>query len=147
MNPLRLILVLCVLGLVVSGYLTYLHFRPEKLDTSFCNISDYLSCSTVNKSSYAWFLGVPVSFIGMFGFLLMGGLALSRFQYNRVGIFFLSLFGLGFMVYLTAAEVFIIGAVCVLCVVVALIVFDIFFLSWKHFGKESVEFVREIRVE
>ena len=57
--------VLCVLGIVFSSYLLYLHYTPEELDSSFCNISNFLSCSTVNTSSYATFLGIPVALIGL----------------------------------------------------------------------------------
>lgn len=144
---LRTILALSIIGIVLSGYLTYLHFVPEKFDTSFCNINDFFSCSTVNKSSYATFLGVPVAVIGMLGFVLLGWLSLGRSAYHRVGIFYLSLVGLGFMLYLTGAELFVIRAVCILCVGTAIIIATIFTISALAFGKEGVQFVKEIKFE
>ncbi len=147
MNPLRIIRVLCIIGVIISGYLLYLHFVPEKLDTSFCNISEYFSCSTVNKSSYALLFGVPVALIGVIGFLLMGWLSFGRWTYHKPALVFVSLGALGFMLYLLAAEVFVIRAVCIFCIAVLIIVLAIVGISGAYFGKETVQFLREIRVE
>ena len=143
----QIILVLSVIGMLLSGYLTYVHYVPEQLDSSFCNISDFLSCSTVNKSSYATLLGVPVALIGVIGFVLLGFLALGRVKYHEPALFYSSLFGLGFMVYLTSAELLVIKAVCILCVGAALIIAVIFSISALMFGQESIQFVKEIEFE
>jgi len=147
MKALKFILVLSILGFLLSGYMTSLHFKPEKLDSSFCNIDDYFSCSTVNKSSYSTFLGIPVAIMGMIGFALLGFLSLGKIKYHKVGIFYSSLLGVGFMAYLTGAEIFFIKAVCVLCVIAALIISLVFLAAAISFGKESVRFVKEIEFE
>ncbi len=141
------ILMLCVLGIILSSYLTYLHYVPEELDASFCNISDYLSCATVNKSRFATLFGIPVALLGIIGFVIMGVLAINKRYPSGTALFFLSLSSLIFMLYLTGAEIFIIGAVCVLCVMVAAITLFIFLLSWENYGRQAMDFLRSIRIE
>ncbi len=147
MNAPKVILVLVIIGFVLSGYLTYLHFSPEKFDSSFCNLSHFLSCSTVNKSSYATFLGIPVALLGMGWFFLLAILAFEHIPHHRVALFYASIIGVGFMVYLTAAEIFIIRAICVICVVIAVISLIIFIITLSSFREESIKFVREIQFE
>ena len=143
----RVISVLCVLGIIVSFYLLYLHYVPEELDASFCNISDFLSCSTVNKSSYATLFGVPVALIGVLGLLFLVYLSISRLHYAGVALFYSSGGALLFMLYLTFAELFIINAVCVLCIAVLVVIIAIFSVALYSYGRESVRFVRELRIE
>ena len=139
--------VLCVLGIVFSSYLLYLHYTPEELDSSFCNISNFLSCSTVNTSSYATFLGIPVALIGVLGFIWMLYLSFGRFVDAGVALFYSSLLALLFMLYLTFAELFIIGAVCIVCVSVLVLIMWIFWIAARRFGHESVLFVKELKIE
>ncbi|HLD33356.1 MAG TPA: vitamin K epoxide reductase family protein [Candidatus Nanoarchaeia archaeon] len=147
MRTSKVIVGLCIAGFLISLYLTYLHYAPEELDASFCNISDFLSCSTVNKSSYATLFGIPVALIGIIGFVLLGFLSLARLMYARVALFYSSLGALLFMLYLTFVELFIINAVCVLCIAVLLIMAAIFSVSCYSYGRESVRFVREMKFE
>ena len=114
----RIILVSSVIGILLSGYLTYVHYAPEQLDDSFCNFSDFVSCSTVNSSSYATFFGMPVALIGVFGFLLLGVLSLGKVKYHRVLLFYFSLGALLFMLYLLIIELFVLKAICLYCVFV-----------------------------
>ncbi|HLC19636.1 MAG TPA: vitamin K epoxide reductase family protein [Candidatus Nanoarchaeia archaeon] len=138
---------LSIIGILISVYLTYLHYVPEKLNTSFCNLSNYLSCSTVNKSSYAVFLGIPVAIIGIFGFLLILYYSMSKRQYAPVVLFYSSALGLLFMLYLLVAELFIIKALCIFCIAVLLVILAIFLIVAKAHGKESLQLLREIRFE
>jgi len=139
--------ILSIIGIAISAYLTYLHYVPEKLNASFCNISDYLSCSTVNTSSYATFLGIPVAIIGMLGFLLLFLLSFEKIPHAQVALFYSSAIGLVFMLYLFVAELFIIKAICIFCIVVLLMIIAIFVLTAKSAGKESIAFLKSIRFE
>ncbi|MBS3138171.1 vitamin K epoxide reductase family protein [Candidatus Woesearchaeota archaeon] len=138
---------LSIIGILISVYLTYLHYVPEKLDASFCNISNYLSCSTVNQSSYALLFGIPVALIGIFGFILILYLSKSKSQYTNVALFYSSALGLLFMLYLLIAELFVIKALCILCTVVLLVILAIFLITVKAHGKESLQFLKDIRFE
>lgn len=143
----RIIFVFSVIGILLSGYLTYVHYAPEQLDDSFCNFSDFVSCSTVNSSSYATFFGMPVALIGVFGFLLLGVLSLGKVKYHRVLLFYFSLGALLFMLYLLIIELFVLKAICLYCVFTLIDILLIFLVSAVYFGRESVTFVSEIKLE
>ena len=147
MNTTKTISILSIIGILISAYLTYLHYVPEKLSASFCNLSNYLSCATVNQSSYAVFLGIPVALIGVAGFLLLLYLSFSSFRYANIILFYSSAIGTIFMLYLLIAELFIIKALCIFCIAVLLIIGAIFLIALKAYGKESLQFVKEVRFE
>src|SRR3989344_7214467 len=138
---------LSILGILVSLYLAYLKYNPTELDSSFCNITEYLSCSTVNTSSYSTFLGIPVAIIGAIGFLLLFLLSFEKIPHAQVALFYSSAIGLVFMLYLFVAELFIIKAICIFCIVVLLMIIAIFVLTAKSAGKESIAFLKSIRFE
>jgi len=140
-------LLFSVIGLGFSSYLVYLHYTPVDLQASFCNLTDYFSCATVNSSTYAYFLGIPVAIIGVAGFLVNILLLLFRPKYHEVLVFCSYLFALLFMSYLTITELFFIRAVCVLCVSTAVIVLLLFFLSFSLFKEDVFTFLKEIKLE
>jgi uncharacterized membrane protein len=83
----------------------------------------------VNNSLYSQFYGVPVSVIGLAGYLLLLGLALvALWTYDRTQRqvlllnLLLSLGGVGFSVYLTYLEIYVIEALCAWCVASAIII-------------------------
>jgi len=143
----KIMIILLILGIIISIYLTYLHYVPEKLNSSFCNPTDYLSCSTVNKSSYSTLFGIPVALIGIIGMLTILGLLLIRPKNYGLYIFVLITGALLFMIYLTSAELFIIKAICIFCITVALIVLTLFIISIKEYGNKFIKFIKEIQIE
>ena len=65
----KLINILLVIAMVISLYLVYLHYAPE--GSSFCDISEGLSCDAVNKSEWSELFGIPVSILGYLTFLAL----------------------------------------------------------------------------
>ena len=127
---------LCLVGIGISGYLTWTHFT----DTPIICTADQ-SCDTVNRSAYAYFppnWGVPVAVLGLLGYLLIAGLGLARWRLpDRVGavqargrldlaLFITTLGGVIFSAYLTAMELWVIHAICWWCVASALTVTCLF---------------------
>jgi len=95
------------------AYLTYIHFAQAK---SFCDLSETVSCDVVTTSLYSEIFGLPVSILGLGYF----GLTLILTLFNKSKgvfqvIFFLTLFVLIPSYYLTALEIFVIKAYCILC--------------------------------
>ena len=119
----------------------YLTLDPTRLEGASCNISDYLSCSNANNSSYAKLLGIPVTILGILGFIFLIILSLEKIKYSNHLMFYLSLISLLFMLYLTFAELFVINAVCVICISIAITTLIIFILSLKKYGKESIKLI------
>lgn len=123
--------VLSLVGLFVALYLA-LH-RIGVIGSLACGVDG--GCSTVQTSSYATFLGVPVPFIGVLGYLVLfvaSLAAVSRAPDDRrtsALLLVLAAGAFGFSVYLTALEAFVIHAWCRWCVVSAIIATLIFLFS------------------
>jgi uncharacterized membrane protein len=121
---LRAPVVLSLLGIFVSGYLSV-----KRLTGGSLVCSRWAQCDTVNNSVYAKISGIPVSFIGLAGYLVILGLAVAALQtwgptHRRllaVG-FVLALGGVGFSAYLTYIELFVIDAICSWCVASAILI-------------------------
>ncbi len=111
-------------GIYVSGYLVIKRFTGGSL---VC--SRWAQCDVVNNSIYSMIYGVPVSLIGLAGYLLLMVLALvavwapARTQRPLLVLsFVLALGGVGVSVYLTYLEIYVIEALCVWCVASAAII-------------------------
>ena len=149
-RPARLDLVfvaLTVLGIGISGYLSWAHLTYTPI---LCTAD--LSCDTVNRSAYAYFpptWGIPVSYLGLVAYLALFGLGLWRLRAARqvatggalsgaggdlvsrldLALFIGTLLGLIFSAYLTAMELFVINAICWWCVGSATIITVLFAIS------------------
>jgi uncharacterized membrane protein len=115
---------LCGLGIVVSGYLAYKRMAGGSLACT-----RWAECDVVNNSLYSKFLGIPVSFIGLVAYLVLLALAVAALRTDgRVQrqilllSLLLSLGGVGFSVYLTYVEIYVIEALCSWCVASAIII-------------------------
>ncbi|MCP4599754.1 MAG: thioredoxin domain-containing protein [Proteobacteria bacterium] len=71
-------LVLCIVGLGVAIELTKIHyFSHTKPDySSVCAISENINCETVAQSPFSVFIRAPVSVWGIFGYTLIGFMAI-----------------------------------------------------------------------
>ncbi len=109
-----------VAGILVAGYLTYVELT---LVEATCGVVG--NCNAVQQSSYARILGVPVGIIGILGYVAILFLwTMKRFKNERRidGVLFIvALLGVGFSIYLTILEPFVIGASCLWCLTSAVI--------------------------
>lgn len=64
---------LVFLGIVDTIYLGYSHYKnyTDTTYNSFCAISNAINCDTVSQSAWSVFLGIPISYWGFFGYLLV----------------------------------------------------------------------------
>lgn len=128
MKPLiiKIITILSALGMIVTGYLVYQHYKP--VDTSFCNFSDYVNCDIVNKSEYSEILGTPVSMLGFIAYAYLFVFAISVLKKASwtesllIPTLIFAIVGLAFSGYLTYIEFFVLYAVCVFCLAQQLII-------------------------
>jgi uncharacterized membrane protein len=109
------IAVLAVLGITLSSVSLYHHFGSSK--TNFCDFGQTFNCDVVNRSIYSSVFGIPVALIGILGYAAL--LALATFYRNKAEtpaiLMISSTLGLGFAIYLTYIEHFVLGAWCILC--------------------------------
>ncbi len=127
-NRLRKLAIICLsfAGLVISSYLTFAHYSSSSVN--FCATGS--GCDTVTLSSYSSILGLPVSFMGVFGYLFF--IILLTVQISKkvkwTLLFLISIAAFAFSLYLTYLEFFVINAVCSFCVISALIITSILIL-------------------
>jgi uncharacterized membrane protein len=127
-----LIPILCVIGLGVAGYLSYIEIT---LSQAICGpVGD---CNAVQLSPYARLWGVlPVGVLGMGGYFAIiiawwaghkrrGWLS----SYAPIALFGMAFFGIVFSAYLTYLEPFVIKAVCIWCITSATIMTLLLLLS------------------
>lgn len=133
-NILKAIIVLSIIGMAVSGYLLNLHYT--KLDSP-CDFNGTLQCSLVNRSIYSELFGIPVALLGLIGYFVIGFSSLLIIK-NKLTekikpeyIFWFSLIALGVSLYLTYAELFILKAVCLFCVISQIDIIAISILAYK----------------
>ena len=102
--------IIALAGLVVAGYLTWVHFDDAAL---VCVAGG--GCETVQKSEYAEIAGIPVAALGVVAYGIVLGLVAWDTPGARLGAAMLALVGLMFSAYLLALQLFVIDAVCVWC--------------------------------
>ena len=109
------IALLSLAGLLVAGYLTYVHYAEIE---PVCGGD---GCERVQASEYAELAGVPVALLGLVGYAAIALSLLARGELGRTATAALALIGLGFSLYLTYVELVVIEAVCIWCVISALL--------------------------
>jgi uncharacterized membrane protein len=103
------LLALCLAGASVAGYLLSARWGSTEL---LCSTG---GCETVQRSSYAELLGVPVALAGLAGYLLIGATAFAAGPLTRALGAALALGGLLFSGYLLVIQLAVIDAVCDWC--------------------------------
>jgi len=128
-----MILPLLIAGIAVAGYLFYVESSGTE---AVCGpVGD---CNTVQNSSYAVFLGIPIGTMGIVGYIaILIAWGITRIfsdrisDYGLMAIFAMALFGTLFSIYLTFLEPFVIGATCAWCLASAVLMTAILALSAK----------------
>ncbi len=119
-----IILLLCLAGIGISGYLSYTRIFDQPIA---CTTGS--GCETVNNSQYAYFLKIPVSFLGFGMYIFLAGLVVSRWITSRRNteaslewrsrldwIFFIvGVLGVVFFGYLVGMSLLVIQATCIWC--------------------------------
>jgi len=130
---------LALAGIFIGLYLTL--YKLGIIGELTCSVG---SCETVNTSKWAVFLGFPVAAWGVFFYVAVFVLALvgtsDRLAEARAISVLLSLWstvGLLFSAWLTYLELAVIQAICIWCVVSAILVTIIFALSVLDLREKS----------
>lgn len=130
---------LALAGIFIGIYLTL--FKLGIIGELSCSVG---SCETVNTSRWAVFLGFPVAAWGVFFYLDVFALALvgtlARFENTPLVSWLLvvwSTVGLLFSGWLTYLELAVIEAICIWCVISAVLVTAIFLLSLADLREKS----------
>ena len=118
MTARRILLAIAALslaGMLVSSVSLYHHYGRDQ--SSYCDFGEKFNCDVVNRSVYSTVMGVPVALIGVVGYAGLLFVAAARHGKPRTPAVLLAaaLAGLGFALYLTYIEKFVLATWCVLC--------------------------------
>lgn len=118
--------VLGLLGLGVSLYLTLVHYSQGYVPLA-CASGGVVNCDLVISSAESAIGPVPVALLGVAWFAMYLGLVRARtaVAYRLAW----AATGLAFVFYLVYAELFLIGALCLWCTAVHLVVIALFLLT------------------
>lgn len=137
---LLLVAILALGGVAVSSVSLYHHYGTSR--TAYCDLGENFNCDIVNRSTYSAILGVPVALVGIIGYVAL--LVLATFYrgeaHTPARLALASMAGLGFALYLTYIEGFVLAAWCVLCLSSLALIFCISVLSsvvWLHHVRRS----------
>jgi len=131
----RLRLGLTLAGLLVSGYLTLLHYDSHV--PLACAHGSFVNCASVLTSPSAMVLGIPVAVTGLAWFAVALALGLLSLRarargeppWLRAGALAWTLIGVASVLWLVYQELGVIGRICVWCTVVHAIVLAILVLQ------------------
>jgi vitamin-K-epoxide reductase (warfarin-sensitive) len=114
----RLLLAIALLalgGMIVASISLYDHYGKEK--SSYCDLGENFNCDIVNRSVYSEIGGIPVALIGLLGYaglLVLATLYRAKTEIPTL-LLLASLAGLGFALYLTYIEKYVLAVWCALC--------------------------------
>jgi uncharacterized membrane protein len=120
-------LVLSVLGLAVSVYLTVEHYTSST--TLACPDTGALNCLKVTTSEQSAVFGVPVALLGLLYFSVMVVLSLlwrTTRREVRLGRLAFTAVGVLFVAWLVYAELFTLDAICLWCTAVHVLAVGLF---------------------
>lgn len=124
-----IIAALAILGMVDSAIALQRHYA--KSATQFCDFSQRFSCDIVNRSEQSSIAGIPVAGIGVvgYGLILLLATRWRSIEETPTRLLIAALAGLGFALYLTYVEAYVLETWCILCVISLCIIFLISFCS------------------
>src|SRR5262245_15463074 len=131
-------LICAVVGLGASAAAAYTHYHLlfDPTYRSFCDVSETVSCTQVYASRFSTFRGVPVAVFGALAFVaaallsVVGMVARQDVRESVPGyLFVLSTLSLAVVLYLGYASLFLLKAVCLLCLTTYAAVIGLFLVS------------------
>jgi uncharacterized membrane protein len=117
---------LSLIGLAISGYLTFTHFRGVQYLA--CGDRGVVNCAAVTTSRESYFLGVPVAVLGLAHYVAMSVITTplawrARAPWVDFVRIALAAIGMAFVLWLLAAELLIIDHICLWCTAVHVVTF------------------------
>lgn len=111
-------LLLVVIGLIVSGYISYTKLTNTEL---VCVEDGAINCDIVQNSAYSKFAGIEIAYLGFLTYLVLGGLLLLENRiallqdYGKTLVFGITLFAFLYAVWLVYVQAAVLSAFCAWC--------------------------------
>lgn len=127
--------VLATIGIGLAIYLFYSYLSPQP--PTLCEINATVNCDAVTKGPLAEWFGVPVSLVGLIGYVTI---LYSTVRKNLKLFLAMVTFGMLFCLRLTFLEIFVEHVLCPVCVMCQLIMATLFGLGiWRGLSNRLAE--------
>ncbi len=124
---------LSAFGILLAFYLFYEFLTKPTVVP--CYINSYVNCDAVTKGSLSTLFGIPVSLVGLVGYVVILFSALFK---QRKLVLGMSAFGMLFCLFITYQEVFRLKVLCPVCLTCQLVMIVNFCFGLKlNFGKRG----------
>ena len=123
-NIWKILIGLSILGILLATYLFY-NFLTKPLFES-CYLNSHINCDAVTKGPLSTLLGIPVSLIGLTGYVVI---LLSSIFKKKLLVLGMSTFGMIFCLSITYQEIFKLKVICPVCLTCQLVMFIIFLVG------------------
>ncbi|MDE1768224.1 MAG: vitamin K epoxide reductase family protein [Candidatus Micrarchaeota archaeon] len=119
----KLSILFAAIGLLVSIYLTAIHYASI---APACPETNLFNCENVLTSQYSTILGIPIAVLGLVFFL--AELSVILLIKNEDAFIVLSGIGLAFVAYFVYTE-YLVGSICIYCTTVHISTIALFILA------------------
>jgi uncharacterized membrane protein len=123
-------------GLGISLYLTIVHYAQGQV-ALVCASGGLINCEQVTSSAESMVGPLPVAALGIVWFGVLLGLLASRL--TSLLLLAWTAIGIAFVFYLIYAELFLVGAICLWCTAVHVVVLGLFLLAVAQTSADSRE--------
>ncbi|MFA6522183.1 MAG: vitamin K epoxide reductase family protein [Patescibacteria group bacterium] len=110
--------IVSTIGLTAALFSTAAHWNTDLY--GFCELGEHFNCNVVNTSKYATIVGFPVAGLGAMayaGFLVFAGLIWKKANELLATLAgSMAIVGMGFSLYLSSIEAFVLHTWCVVCI-------------------------------
>lgn len=120
----KALICLSILGILLASYLFY-NFLTKPLIES-CYFNSHINCDAVTKGSLSTLFGIPVSLVGLIGYIVI--LLCSIFK-QKLLVLGMTTFGMIFCLFITYQEVFRLKVICPVCLACQLVMLTVFLLA------------------
>jgi uncharacterized membrane protein len=128
----KALICLSILGILLASYLFY-NFLTKPLIES-CYFNSHINCDAVTKGSLSTLFGIPVSLVGLIGYIVILLCSIFKKQLLVLGMV---TFGMVFCLFITYQEVFRLKVICPVCLTCQLVMLTVFLLAiYLNVGKK-----------
>lgn len=131
------LMTLALLGVLDAGYLVWEHYS-NIIPPCSVHSAWLVDCGAVLRSEYSVVFGIPLAVLGLTHYLLLALwlASASRYSWFKYLILLESAAGAAFSFYLVYLQLGVIGAICLYCMISAIISLAFFFLAMRAYSDE-----------
>lgn len=123
-NIWKVVIILSFIGILLAIYLFYNFLTKPAIES--CYVNSTFNCDAVTKGPLSTLFGIPVSLIGLTGYIVI---LISSLIKNKILLISMATFGLVFCLYITIQEIFVLKVICPVCLLCQLDMLTVFLLS------------------